>query len=192
MSVTDSQKWNNVYSKNEYGAFPPCTVLHQNQHLLPKHGRALDLACGMGRNAIFLSRSGLETVAYDVSDVAIKKLNTYAEQERLEIQTQVCDLNQHDLVNEQFDVIVVSHYLNRELIPTIKNVLKKNGLIFYQTFTKLKTENNGPNNPDYLLEKNELLELFKEFQIVVYAEHADIGNLKEGLRNEAMLIAQKA
>ncbi len=191
MSKTDTDKWNDVYSKNHYGFFPPSTVLHRHQHLLPKEGRALDLACGHGRNAVHLSRLGLETYAIDISDVAISKLNQYAEKEGLEINARPCDLKQEALEENYFDLIVVSHFLDRTLIPDIKNALKQQGLIFYQTFTSLKIEDKGPSNPDYLLERNELLQHFEEFKILSYCENADIGDTKEGLRNEAMIVAQK-
>lgn len=187
----DADKWNKVYSNNEFGFFPPCLVLHQHQHLLPETGKALDLACGMGRNAVMLARQGFETVAIDVSHVAIDKLNEYAEQEDLVITAQACDLNQTPLLKNEFDIIVISHYLNRDLIPSIKQALKKEGVIFYQTFIKQKVEDIGPSNPDYLLDENELLELFKEFQIVVYKEEALLGDTQEGFRNEAMIIARK-
>lgn len=191
MKQSDTEKWNKVYSKNQFGFFPPAEVLHRHQHLLPKTGKALDLACGQGRNAVHLSRHGLESHAFDISDVAISNLKQYAKDENVDIDARVVDLKRERLQENNFDVIVVSHFLDRSLFADIKNALKPQGLIFYQTFTKLKIDDIGPSNPDYLLERNELLVQFKEFKVLVYCENDDVGNTREGLRNEAMIIAQK-
>lgn len=189
---TDAEKWDARYSKNEFAFFPPCKVLHQNRHLLPLTGSALELASGIGRNAVALARHGLSTIAMDISNVALNKLAEYAVQESLNIKTQACDLNSTQLPQHQFDVIVVSHYLNRDIIADIKSSLKVNGLIFYQTFIKAKTEDIGPGNPEYLLGENELLNLFKDFKLVLYREEGTVGDTHQGFRNEAMLIAQKS
>lgn len=186
----DAKKWNAIYEKNEFAFYPPCKVLHQNLHLLPKTGKALDLASGTGRNAITLARHGLETSAIDVSKIAIGKLLDYATEENLKIDAQVIDLN-NATINSQYDVIVVSHYLNRKIISNIKSALNENGLLYYQTFIKNKVDDIGPSNPDYLLEQNELLELFKEFDVLFYREEGIVGDTEQGFRNEAMIVAKK-
>ena len=191
MTQSDSEKWNAIYSKDEFSFFPPCKVLFQNLHLLPKQGQALDVACGMGRNAVALAEKGLTTTAIDISKVALDKLTKYAGQQQFDIETLAYDLTQNSLPVDGYDVIVISHYLNRELIPAIKQALNPNGLIFYQTFIKDKVEDIGPSNPDFLLDQNELLNFFNDFQIIFYREEASIGNTKEGFRNEAMVIARK-
>ena len=90
-----------------------------------------------------------------------------------------------------FDVIVVSRFLDRGLIPNIINALRDQGLVFYQTFIKEKQADIGPHNPDYLLDANELLELFKSLHIILYREEGKTGDMSRGFRNEAMLIARK-
>ena len=76
-------------------------------------------------------------------------------------------------------------------MPQLKNAIKQNGLIFYQTFTKDKANNSGPSNPDYLLDKNELLLFFTDWKIIVYREEGSTGNINNGFRNQAMIVAQK-
>ncbi len=186
----DAKKWNAIYEKNEFAFYPPCKVLHQNIHLLPKTGSALDLACGTGRNAIALAKQSLDTTAIDVSEVAISKLLNYATTENLKINALASDLNKEPL-NYKYDVIVVSHYLNRNIIPNIKSALNENGLIFYQTFIKNKVDDIGPSNPDYLLDQNELLELFKEYEVLLYREEGIVGDIEQGFRNEAMIVVKK-
>jgi hypothetical protein len=69
--------------------------------------------------------------------------------------------------------------------------LKPGGLLFYQTFTRNKLDQQGPSNPDYLLASNELLRLFKPLNVVFYQEYAKLGDVRFGNRNEACFIGQK-
>jgi 2-polyprenyl-3-methyl-5-hydroxy-6-metoxy-1,4-benzoquinol methylase len=67
------QKWDRIY-RNWKAPFPgAAAVLAENEHLLPPGGgRALDLACGLGGNAVFLARRGFEVDAVDISEVGIE------------------------------------------------------------------------------------------------------------------------
>lgn len=166
-------------------------VLRNNQHLLPESGRALDLACGLGANAICLAEHGLTTSAWDVSPSALEQLTTHAKKINLHIITYDRDVTAYPPEVNSFDVIVISRFLDRSLIPHIKNAIKPGGLIFYQTFTKEKVNESGPSNPDFLLDKNELLNCFHDWQILFYREEGITGNTELGFRNQAMLAAQK-
>jgi tellurite methyltransferase len=166
-------------------------VLRNNQHLLPESGSALDLACGLGANAICLAEHGLTTSAWDISASALEQLTNYSKKYNLHIITKERDVTPHPPVVNSFDVIVISRFLDRNLIPHIKNAIKPKGLIFYQTFTKEKVNQSGPSNPDFLLDKNELLNCFHDWQILFYREEGITGNIKLGFRNQAMLVAEK-
>lgn len=187
----DAEKWNRIYSGVDRNNDEPATVLKDYLHLLPEKGHALDLACGLGGNALLLSKQGLETFAWDISETAISKVLESARRSQLNINTEIRDIVNHPPEPESFDVIVVARFLDRGLIPHLIKALRPRGLLYYQTFIKEKTNDIGPRNPDYLLGCNELLELFKSLHIILYREEAKIGNLDEGFRNEAMLIAQK-
>ena len=184
-------KWNHIYSQSGQDCYPAVQVLTENDHLLPATGTALDLACGLGGNAILLAKLGLAVTAWDISFVAIDKLTAYAAQQGLNI-----DACQEKIVADSFnecsfDVIVVSRFLDRTLSDAIIGALKPGGLLFYQTFTREKTSRKPPNNPDYLLAENELLALFSTLRVVFYRENALIGEQSRGLRNEAQFIGQK-
>ena len=166
-------------------------VLLQNQHLLPEKGIALDLACGRGANAICLAENSLTVSAWDISSSALEHLAVEAEEKNLIINSETRDISKQPPESNTFDVIVVSHYLDRTIFSNIRDAIKSKGLIFYQTFTKEKANSNGPSNPDYLLDENELLSLFKDWKIIYYREEGKTGNVKLGFRNQAMLIAQK-
>jgi len=185
-------KWNHFYnSQPPKRCYPVVQVLTENEFLLPATGTALDLACGIGANAIFLAEQGLAVTAWDISVVAIDKLTTYAVQQGLDINACQQNIVAESFIKCCFDVIVVSRFLDRTLSDAIIGALKPDGLLFYQTFTREKTSPKPPNNPDYLLAENELLTLFSPLRVVFYRENASIGNQLRGLRNEAQFIGQK-
>jgi 2-polyprenyl-3-methyl-5-hydroxy-6-metoxy-1,4-benzoquinol methylase len=170
----------------------PAEVLKRNPHLLPTKGKALDLACGLGGNALTLSAHGLETVAWDISPVAIERLEAYAANEGLtNLSAQVRDVEQLPPPPASFDLIIVSYYLERALIPDMIDALLPGGLIYYQTFTQLAVSDLGPSSPAYRLADNELLQLFSSLKLRYYREENRLGNLHAGVRDVAMLVAEK-
>jgi SAM-dependent methyltransferase len=167
-------------------------VLSRNRHLLPREGRALDLACGLGGNALLLAEQGLEVSAWDLSPVAIGRLKRVAEERRLNrLLAEVRDIEQDPPPADSFDVILVSYYLERSLVPHIIGALKPGGLLFYQTFTRITVGSEGPSNPDFRLGDNELLRLFGALKVRVYREENCLGDLTRGTRDLAMLVAEK-
>lgn len=78
LSEADRERWNGRYAAGEYGERRwPSDFLKESLDRLPR-GRALDLACGLGRNARFLAENGWQVDAVDVSDVALRKAETLA------------------------------------------------------------------------------------------------------------------
>ncbi|VAW97341.1 Methyltransferase type 12 [hydrothermal vent metagenome] len=180
-------KWDDRYrTTGQPGA---ARVLAENSHLLPASGEALDLACGLGGNALLLAQAGLRTQAWDISPLALERLNAAAA--GLPLRTKVCDVLAAPPAPLSFDIIVVSRFLARDLCPALMIALRPGGLLFYQTFTRDKGVPGGPSNPDFLLAKNELLQLFTGLHLRVYREEGCIGDTQQGLRNEALLVAQK-
>jgi len=184
-------KWNHIYSQPDQAYYPAVEVLTENDFLLPATGAALDLACGLGANAIFLAKLGLAVTAWDISFVAIDKLTAYAVQQGLNINACQEKITADSFTGYCFDIIVVSRFLDRTLSDAIIGALKPDGLLFYQTFTREKTSPKPPNNPDYLLTENELLALFSPLRVIFYRENALIGEQRRGLRNEAQFVGQK-
>jgi tellurite methyltransferase len=184
-------KWDRIYREADGVVPEPAQVLADNAHLLPDSGIALDLACGLGGNALFLARRGLNTQAWDISPEAINRLIIYAGQLGLRLRTEVRDIVDDPPPEESFDVIVISRFLDRSLTRAIAKALKPGGLLFYQTYTREKATGVGPTNPTYLLDTSELLRLFGSLRLVFYREEGQIGDLSRGSRNEAFFIGQK-
>jgi len=184
------QKWDAIYRKQSISDAQPAAVVSLYAHLLPKHGKALDLACGLGGNAFLLAKKGLEVDAWDISTHAIAEIqqNTPAGSS---INALAIDISQARLPANHYDVITVSRFLERKIIPQLINALKPSGLLFYQTFTVEKARAGGPTNPAFLLKQAELLRLFSSLRPIVYHEQGCLGDTELGIRNEALLIAQR-
>jgi len=185
------KKWDTIY-QTKSSATIAAEVLTENLHLLAtkQQGLALEIACGLGANSLLLATKGYTVDAWDISPVAIEKLKlnpTFSSN----IHPLACDVMQQAIQENHYDLIIVSRFLERSLIPSIIKGLKLGGLVFYQTYLQDKAAGSGPNNPRFLLQNNELLALFPPLSLVVYREEAQLGNASTGFRNEAMLIAQK-
>lgn len=183
-------KWDARYRESD--RIPaPALVLSENLHLLPRSGAALDLACGLGENALLLAEQGLAVSAWDLSPVAIERLRRAAEVRRLSVSAEVRDVQAQPPGPAGFEVILVAHFLDRTLAPAIAAALRPGGVLLYQTFTREAVSERGPTNPDHRLAPNELLRLFPGLLIHFYREEGRLGDLSLGVRDLAMLIGEK-
>lgn len=186
------EKWDERYRAAADDAPPDAArVLLENAHLLPPRGRALDLACGRGGNALWLAGRGLETHAWDLSPVAIETLRRHAADAELQLHVETRDVVAAPPSARSFDLVVVSHFLERALFPALLAALRPDGLLCYQTFTRSRVSERGPSNPTYRLADNELLQLCRGLRILVYREEARAGDITRGFRDEAMLVGQR-
>ena len=150
----------------------------------------LDVAMGNGRNAIYLARRGFEVEGVDISAEAINKALKTARKERVAIEAQVADLeNDFRIKPGHYDVIICFYYLQRSLIPQMKDGLRSGGIIVYETFLIEQMQWGKPKNPDFLLRHNELLDLFRDFRILRYRE--GIFEDRGDKRAIASLVAEK-
>lgn len=165
--ITD---WDRKYATGEYtSSNNPSPLLIKLLKLLPK-GKALDIACGEGRNAIFLAKNGYDVDAIDISGVAIERGKKKAAKNKVKVNFIQADLEDYRMPAETYDLIVNFNYLQRTLIPAIKNGLKKGGVVVFETFTLEQQAIGPPKNPVFLLKPNELLKLFEGMHIFYYRE----------------------
>lgn len=150
----------------------PASWLVAQQHLLPRRGRALDVACGRGRHALWLARRGLSVVAIDRDAAAIGDLTEHARGLNLPVEPHVADLEnlRIDLGHDRYDAIVVFNYLHRPLVPHLVTALRQHGVLVYETFTREQARHGKPRNPDYLLEPGELSRLVVPLHVEVSRE----------------------
>jgi 2-polyprenyl-3-methyl-5-hydroxy-6-metoxy-1,4-benzoquinol methylase len=188
--VSIKAKWNERY-RAATGERQASQVLKENLHLLPDNGCALDLACGLGANSILLAQQGLKVDAWDIADVPIAALQDVALKRQLSIQAEVRNVEVYLPEPETFDVIVVSYFLDRDIIPALIQALKSGGLIYYQTFSRQRVSDRGPQRAEFRLADQELLHLFSGLQVLFYREEGCVGDVQKGFRDEAMFIGRK-
>jgi tellurite methyltransferase len=171
---------------------PPARLLMAYAHLLldePLPGPVLDLACGEGRNGLFLAERGLPVIFCDRSETSLGQVKQSASRLSLSVETWQLDLETDTkrLPEDRFGAILVFRYLHRPLIPEIKASLKKDGLLFYETFTVGQPRFGRPRNPDYLLQPGELLDWFSSWHLLHYFE----GIRQDPIRAVAGIICRK-
>ena len=164
----------------------PAQFLVENIEILPR-GRALDVAMGSGRNAIYLAKMGFQVEGVDASHEAAEEALARAREEGVSIQIRVEDLEKIPYFEEGvYDLVICFNYLQRSLIPQMKNWVKPGGMLVYETFIVDQVRFGKPLNPDHLLRHNELLHTFRDFRVLRYRE-----GVIEGKKAVASIVAQK-
>lgn len=182
----DQLKWNKRYLNKEFSEEPSEIV--QRYFHLAKKGKALDIACGMGRNALFLAQNGFQVDAVDISDIAIHRLQNDFPQ----VNWILADLDHWSIPSHKYDLILNINFLQRRLFPYIIDGLLPGGILIFETFllSEYEYSRDADLNPDYLLRENELLHSFLRLKIIYYEEH-QVKRCNDRTRMVASLVAQK-
>jgi tellurite methyltransferase len=150
-------------------ARPPSPFLAAHLSSLPL-GNALDVACGEGRNALYLARHGWRVDAIDFASSGLVRLQAAASREQITVHALQADLEQYPLPPERYNVVVNIRYLQRSLFDPLKAAVRRGGMIVFETFLSDQRHVGHPKNPAYLLERGELRSRFVDFEILSYAE----------------------
>src|SRR5687767_1372815 len=158
------EEWNARYGANADIARDPAQLLVDAASELPP-GRALDLACGAGRNALWLAARGWEVVAIDGAAEAIRILQA----EHSTVDARVMDLETGAPLpfdDESFDLVAILYYLHRPLFAEARRVVKRGGLVVCAV--KMRGT--------YRVAAGELAEAFADFEIL-HSRKGDIAEL---------------
>ncbi|MCB1741655.1 MAG: class I SAM-dependent methyltransferase [Gammaproteobacteria bacterium] len=175
MSIDDKTRWNTRYASGEYqGRRHANPLLEEWLERLPHAGhagrRALDVACGAGRNALYLAAAGYQVDAVDISGEALARAEASARERGLSLHLHELDLDDADLPGGDYDLILVSRYLNRDLFPALVEALADDGFLIYDTHLLTDVEVGGPGTSRFRLRPQELLHLCHALRIVYYRE----------------------
>jgi tellurite methyltransferase len=159
------------------GAEAPSSFVLAQEARLREAGRLgplLDLACGRGRHARLAAGWGLDVVGLDRDAAALHELAAHGRRLGLPLALLRADAEATSglpLRRACFGAVLVTRFLYRPLAPTLAALLRPGGLLVYETFTSRQRElGQGPTNPSFLLEEEELLRLFPALEVLDYAE----------------------
>ncbi|MCH8990304.1 MAG: class I SAM-dependent methyltransferase [Acidobacteria bacterium] len=170
MTETERENWDRRYAKGDYQPrTEPAPFLEEWLNRLPT-GRALDVACGTGRNALRLAEVGYATEAVDISEVAIERARSEADRRGLTIEWRRADLDKIELPEARYDLITVIRYVNRDLWPRLVAALSPNGAVLIEHHLQTEAVVDGPQSPEFRLRPQELLAAFRDLRIVYYSE----------------------
>jgi tellurite methyltransferase len=164
MSEADRRKWDERFRAGSYAdRNHPSALLAAWIERLPR-GRALDVACGRGRNSIFLAESGFEVDAIDISSVGLDGLRAVAERRGLPIHCIAADLENAaaTIPKGPYSVIVQIRYVNTGIFGDLVERLALGGFFICEEHLTTDAEVVGPRNPDFRLSTGELRRLAQD------------------------------
>jgi len=187
MSSSQSD-WDEKYRSTD-AAQPaePASIVRELLPLLSR-GPALDVACGAGRHTLLLGARGQHVTAVDWSSAGLGLLEARARAEGIPIRRinsteQIvkrhhggidlvqADLEQLQLPESTFELILCVQYLQRSLFPELERALRPGGFLLFETFTLAQLAfNGGSRNPEYLLNSGELRTAFPELRVIFHRE----------------------
>jgi 2-polyprenyl-3-methyl-5-hydroxy-6-metoxy-1,4-benzoquinol methylase len=186
MSDEDREKWDARYATPADAPESPSVHLVRLDDELPRQGRALDIAGGAGRHAIWLALRGLDVTLVDISPVGLELADKRAAELGVKLSLDCRDLEQEPLPPGPWDVIVSSRYLQRALWLKMRQTLSPGGwLVFLQpTVRNLERHERPPRG--FLIEEGEARHVAEGLELIRYDE----GWLDEGF-HEAVVVARR-
>jgi tellurite methyltransferase len=192
--------WDERYGRGDYATLEPSPLLARAVGLCAGGGgdggerRALDLACGAGRHALFLAARGFRVTAVDASRVGVELTRERARERGLAVDARVADIERGEFEIEPsaYDLVCDFYYLQRDLFPALREGVRPGGLFVAAIHLTDEDPDARPMNPDYLLHPGELRAEFDAWDILHYHEttghDTDAG---QHTRRSAEIIAKK-
>lgn len=153
----DSIWWNERFKNRKKSIMSHEKCLEEDTCYFHSKGSLLDIACGDGRNAIYLAKLGYDVYAVDFSEEAIKRLNYFAQIEKLSIKTALTDLTKESIcsIGKCFDTIIINHYrLKPEMYGDLLKCLNEEGILWINGFRDIPEDNKDIGKSDILQEED--------------------------------------
>jgi SAM-dependent methyltransferase len=182
------ESWDQRWHEKATTSLSPDPWLERALPFLPK-GSVLDLACGRGRNALYLAEQGFSVTAVDNSRTGLKLLRQEAARRHLTIDLLHLDLEGATaLPTGPFDVVIDFFYLQRSLYPYIKTTVRPGGVVVLRTFSNAGDFTAGMTDLDFHLDAGELLDIFTGWEVLRHEEGLEQSKKGGGL---AGIVARK-
>lgn len=162
----DRDRWNRRY-REDSPPETPAAIVRDHVDDLPR-GTVLDVACGGGRNAIYLAERRFDVTAFDVSDEALDRARRRAAEAGVDPDFVRSDVESIDLEKRAYDAVVVTYFRARERLPDLLEALAPGGVLLYEH--RLRT---GEGHR-FRVRSNELLHACLGLRIVRYEEPVDV------------------
>ncbi|MFT5328786.1 MAG: tellurite methyltransferase [Planctomycetaceae bacterium] len=181
MSAADREKWNEKYSRQPSLAdaqpdewlIEACeTIAHMTTDDEPRK-RALDIACGLGHNSVWLAQHGWNVDGVDVSPSGLTLAQQHATELRCKVSWLEADLDDWQPAEDSYDLTIVFRFLDRVTVPRVVNAgLRSGGWLIYETFAagQLDRPDGHIRNPAFTLAPGELPKLFPDFDVISFRE----------------------
>ncbi|WP_028862139.1 tellurite resistance protein [Psychromonas aquimarina] len=146
-------------------------LLKQHLSLLKQSGKpVLDLACGSGRNGLYLLEHNIPTIFADKNRQALETIAALPLTPAPHCRVVDFETDQQHLQADSYQAVIVFRYLHRPLMEQIKQAVCSGGIVIYETFTLENRQFGRPNREQFLLRPGELKQLFSGWQCLHYFE----------------------
>lgn len=190
MSQQDRKKWDQRYAEDIYNKGNPVSLLENWIDRIPR-GKALDIACGAGRNAIFMAQAGFDVDAIDISRQGLDLARESALGQGLDINWIEHDLDEPFLFDEDYHLIVVLWYVNLPLITRLCGCLAPGGYLLCEEHLVSDGDVIGPSNPAFRVKPGELRKALVELDIVYDRESIELNDQDERVASAAIVAKRK-
>lgn len=156
-------------------------------------GRALDIACGMGRDSIYLARQGFRVHAVDFSIVALREAGQRARRAGVNdrVSFVAADLTRYAFPREYYDLVIGFSYWEPQLKAALRDTVRPGGFIVYETFNIWWKWTRPEVEERFLLQPGELLDWLKDWRVWAYREVGSDLPLTRGHKAVSSIVAQK-
>lgn len=189
MSKQDQIKWNQRYAEDSYQKNNPVTLVEEWLPRIPV-GKALDVACGAGRNAIFLAQAGYQVDAIDISSEGLSLARQKAASQGLSINWIEHDLDQVFQFDPDYDLIIVLWYVNLALITRLCDCLAAGGYLLCEEHLITDREVTGPASLNYRVAPGALRDAVSGVDVLLYEESIEINSGGDQIAS-ARVVARK-
>ncbi len=173
MAQRDRERWERRYADPsrhpQRGANP---FLVRNAPPPQPGRRALELACGLGRDALWLAAQGYTVDALDISLTALRRARAEMLRQGLRVNFLLADLDHIPLAPYPYDLVYVYRFLDRRLFPAIRDFVRPGGVVIYETLNVRRLEESPETSPDFLLGLDELPTYFPGWEVLEAGDDA--------------------
>ena len=150
-----------------HASAPPSDWVIRFAHHWPKGLEVLDVACGSGRHMRWLNEHGHRVTGIDRDAQALEVASAWGDTFKLDLES---GQDPWPFKGRQFDAVIVTNYLWRELWPWLKSSVRPGGWLIHDTFAWGNARFGKPSRDAFLLRPGELLQVFADWHVVAFEQ----------------------